>query len=340
MSQTISHLPLSYRQKITHRLLMMLTQFMPAALVAPDNPVFVLETRRLSDDLALKKAMIRRAFVVLGYGLGIWAILAILMIVIPSNADRIYEFLSRLWMIAIGLSLADKLLLDFVAVGASLTRISDDFKTPQWALYSLSNRSINDYVYAKLATTEIMVWRLMTTVIVFRLLLVLLFPLHFVLLPRIMPTQVLLNTMDTVGIPAFSQTFGSILHFVLFSITMMVVALVYVLEPRWRLRALIALGLNVSARGSDASIALLASLWIIGRVWLAQIVMAITAIALIWFTIWLNALVIVALNSVLMSSVILLIYVLLIASFIRSSYDVISQRVLRRTVKRLLTRAD
>lgn len=335
----VSQIPLSYRQKLTQRLWTILVQFMPFTLILPDNPVFKFEARRLPDDLTLAKIMLRRVFIVLAYGLGIWTILATLIIVTPSNSDQIYEFLSRLWMIAIGVSLADKLLLDFVAVGASLTRISDDFKNQHWALYSLSNRSITDYVYAKLATTEIMVWRLMTTIIAFRLLLVILFLLHFIALPHIMPTQVLPGTMDTVGIQAFPQTLESILFFILSSIAMIVVALVYVLEPRWRLRALVALGLNVSARGSDASIAFLASLWVIGRVWLAQIIMAMTAIVLIWLMFWIIPLMIAATTSVIVSSVTLIIYVLLCALFIRSVYNVLVQRALRRTVKRLRTRA-
>lgn len=165
------------------------------------------------------------------------------------------------WFFFIGL--AAGLLIDIVGVLASVGSINRQLVTGHWDLLRLTTLDNYDIIYTKHAVTQIQAWRMLTVVFSVRLTTILLFIVQAVFIRYSYSDETLLeNFLDE--IPHYP--------FIAVSVVILVILLMgcYLLEPFWRLRAVTALGMWVSARVRRISSALLAGFGLIPFIWISQ----------------------------------------------------------------------
>jgi hypothetical protein len=167
-----------------------------------------------------------------------------------------------------GFSLLASLLLDFVSVTAALNSISGDINNGTWDLLRLTAIREGELVLAKHAITQLRVWRTTMWVIGLRIAATLTAAFFMI-------TDYVLETL--------SQEYLTVeenIEFILFILIPFAVLFgVFILEPLWRMQAMTAVGMAVSARLKDGATAMLVVLGIVLVLWLMQalVVVAVTA---------------------------------------------------------------
>lgn len=164
--------------------------------------------------------------------------------------------------IAGGVSLLAALPLDYTSIMAAVNSINSEVVSGTWDLLRLTAVREGELVLAKHAGAQLRAWRGMAIVIGLRaavgLIVAVLFAFEF------------LHSTDRFGLEIDAP-----LAFLAFNLLPFALLYgVFTLEPLWRMRAVTALGLVISARSTDAAASALSALGALMAFWLAQVVMA------------------------------------------------------------------
>lgn len=170
-------------------------------------------------------------------------------------------------------SIAGAVLLDFICMVTSLNSIGMEFTRGRWDLLRLTPLRPDAIIGAKHVITQIRSWRAFMALLGARIATVLLALAQAFVLPAVFDYY---NPLADLGEFFVTEPFLS--TFVLVNIVIFTV--VYLIEPFWRMRAMTALGISLSARFRNLTTASLVALAAIGLVWLSQVV-------IMGFIIWL-----------------------------------------------------
>lgn len=207
----------------------------------------------------------------LPFGLGLFGLALVVAsppVMSSSSFTRplsMYDSVGNFLMILFLLSVADRLLLDFIAVSASATTISDDVRTGHWELLCLSDVSADTVLHAKHTLAQVRTWRMMAVMTGLRAAVVALGALFLFVLPYLLPES-----------SSISRPFGRILTFedmwqaAVAIICLAILAAIYLFEGCWRVRALAAGSVLISSKLRPTSDAILNGAGTVFTLWLVQ----------------------------------------------------------------------
>jgi len=321
--QTLQPQQSSPSRSIWSRFRINLDEILPHThLESESMAIFTYEARRLryGRTLAdLKQMTLRWLGLSVLVTVGLW----VLVLLITGDYQRSQETLGSMLSLMLMLSLMDKFVYDFIGLTTGLDSIRADYNSQRWPLIAVSDMSMNRLVAIKYLVIQISAWRTMLLVVCLRLSVIVLMIFNFFVMP------LLYGQADYRSLSPLELAFT-----VFFFIIYVIIAVTYVIEPRWRLRALSAASLLNSLRGRDASVGLLWSLPSFFRLWGVQIVIGVVAFiglslpsGLINLILWDNPVVV---------GLLYVLYVLGIGAFIRYSYRAFASVRLRKVYKRLI----
>jgi hypothetical protein len=241
--------------------------------IRPDHPLVVREARRLRW-LKRGESPERYSIKIILLVLGLVLILYVGWLVLnmprpPSRLDN-WWFLpttAGFFYILFGVSIVASIPLDYVSITASLNSISGEIISGNWDLLRLTQVRDSEIIVAKYASSQLRAWRTTMWVIGLR------------------AATVLSATIVAVGDYASgwraaynSRADITLLLAVLTLVTLPGLLGIFVLEPLWRMRAITALGMVISARVRDGAPATLLAVGALLLLWLVQaIVVAVVA---------------------------------------------------------------
>ena len=243
----------------------MFYRFTPFASAAAQQPIFKVETRHLawaSDaGTLIQKSQARVALYVTIFVL-IWLVGAMLTSLTNtrffiSNITS-YTFLAAVILTYAGLFAS--LYLDFVCIASSLSEINGDVISGRWDLLRMANMREGYFTVSKHNIAQIKAWRALITVIAVRLVAVILYAITGV-------------------ISFFDGGIGNSVYNAIWTVILLIgfiaLAVIFLIEPLWRMRTMTAVGLLVSAHTRNPSSSPLAAIGVTFAVWIAQIFMII-----------------------------------------------------------------
>lgn len=167
-----------------------------------------------------------------------------------------------------GVSLLASIPLDYVSITASLKSISGEIASGTWDLLRLTAVREGELVLAKHATTQLRAWRATMWVIGLRIITSLIAAIGF-----------FARYLDATN-PSVRNSLGFGLLFVVFSLVPFVVLFgIFALEPLWRMRAVTALGMVISARVRDGASAALLAVATVLALWIVQALVLVAVVA-------------------------------------------------------------
>ena len=148
---------------------------------------------------------------------------------------------------------------DIYYLAVSVHSINNEINSGHWDLLRLTPMDDEDIIEAKLATAHIRAWRVMNLEVTVRVMLLTLF---WALL--LFPVRAFLTGEGFFGRSSIWRSVAQQIQERPFStsfaiITVLLLMLVFVLEPRWRMRSLTALGLYISSRVHNISMSSVAA---------------------------------------------------------------------------------
>jgi hypothetical protein len=203
--------------------------------------------------------------------IAIWILLGVL-IAGPRTPNEFDMYaISSVNLIAFASIFLD-IILDFICLQGAVKTISGEITAGRWDLLRLTALSESGIVRAKHAGARLRVWRATLIVASVRVTTISLILLGGLIVPFILYGRGPLGDDFFNGL--IYQPVATILALVVVAIT----AVVYVVEPFWRARAMTALGMVLSAYIQSVPMALLAGLGAIFAVWLVQIIIVIALV--------------------------------------------------------------
>jgi hypothetical protein len=177
------------------------------------------------------------------------------------------DFIIWLMVISIGMDL----ILDFASLLFALNSIAGEVNARRWDLLRLSPVREDRIVAAKHGLAQVRAWRVMALVLYTRSAAVVLILLHTFLLPFFVG-----GGSDIFNAFRY-EFFNTLLALVIAAIFLAI----YVVEPLWRMRAMTAVGIAISARVYSITFAFLTAFAAIVATWITQVII----LAMIgWFT--------------------------------------------------------
>lgn len=162
--------------------------------------------------------------------------------------------------------------LDYVSMTTALNSINGEMQAGTWDLLRLTSVREGELVLAKHAGAQLRAWRVTMRVVGLRA------------AAGVLGLLTVFLERDLRGVFGYSpRGLGDELLYILFSIVpILALFMIFILEPIWRMRAVTALGLAVSARSSDGSGSALLAVGTLMAFWLAQLILAPAALMAIW----------------------------------------------------------
>lgn len=260
----------------------MLRNRLPFAVVHPQNPLFKAEIRQVQvaqSPSQLKVKTLRWMGITLIVLLGLWVASVYSALQRSNGLNSAYYYRYEVvdasnqilvWLFFI--SLGANLLLDMRCMVSGLGSISGEISSGRWDLLRLTLLPEEYMVDAKYALAQLRSWRWMTLIVAARFTLAVLLLLHVFVVPILA-----YDRPFDFGLSGFlSPTALYILSGVA------VLIMVFVIEPFWRMRALVALSLAISVRVHSVLSAFLTAFAVIVLIWIVQILII---AAFVWFTI-------------------------------------------------------
>ncbi|MFN8451712.1 MAG: hypothetical protein U0521_24750 [Anaerolineae bacterium] len=216
------------------------------------NPLFALEARRVRWG-GSAKAMTDYSIVLAG---AICVVVVLLWLVIRLS-ERYPARVNDFSLILLGASLLAALLLDYRCIATALGSINGEIAANRWDLLRLTEINPRQIVAAKFGAAQVRVWRLMMLITALRIAVAL-----------TLGISVLgIAWQDTT---AGVRTTGEIISSLLGQLVLIVVAVIYVVEPFYRMRVVTALGVAISARARSHVSSVLVGVGALAALWLAQ----------------------------------------------------------------------
>lgn len=236
-------------------------RWLPHARVDAGNPMFRLT--QITDPYTLRKRTVRWAL----WGslplLIFWTVYFILHLMSGEQWERDMRFADSFQLLGwIGLaSLADKLIVDFVAVLVSVGKMRREFQRENWDLICLTNISTGHIVNAKHALAQVGVWRMTSITIGVRISIIFILSFQIFIAPTIL--------FDS-GFDLDDLRPSELLGLFFFFSGLFIVCATYIAEPRWRIRSLTAGSVAVSSQLLSSTFTLLSALGVVVGFWLSQ----------------------------------------------------------------------
>lgn len=245
-------------------------RWLPHFQLDANNPLWNYELRRVLDADTLRTRT--RRWFLWGFTLPalFWFVYQIHISAQPEDWQQqstVFWFWQHL-VILFWASLADKLILDFMAVIAGFRTSQHDFTSANWDLVMLTHLSSQKVISAKHSVSQIRVWRMMMISIGFR---------SGIITAGVL--QIFITPILHEGIPKMDLDLEASLISLVFLTALMMLALAYILEPRWRVATLTAGSIAVSTRKMSSTFQVLAGLGVIVTFLIAQAV-------ILFFSIW------------------------------------------------------
>jgi len=236
----------------------------PHALISTANPVFRYQVRRAGRLAQLSRLKAFSRFMLVGAPVAmilIWGLLLYLTIKNTPPASYYYSSITYGSGITIIVTLlfvfglGTTLIADIWYARTSATCINEQVRVGQWDLLRLTPLRDVRILIGVYAVAQVRAWRLVMVEIGIRIV-----PLVYFVLEFFLPARWLIPTLLGVKVDYWQYTvlnsFGYDVWGSLTIILLIVVAAgVYVLEPLWRMRAVVALGMAVSAHVQNESFA-------------------------------------------------------------------------------------
>lgn len=224
-----------------------LDKLLPQTNFSHNNPVYRYDVRKLKlpDDLMESSIswIINAAVLVFA----VWGIFLLLALVMSSYAPAVIDLVGRLMLLFIGLNLLNTLTLDIMAVRTTLKSIDDERAQGRWGLLRISGLRMAHIVQAKHSMAQLNIWHSLCVIIGFRLAILLILPGHAFLLHIAFPQFQLFTplhfSLPEIADPALMTLIGMAVF--------VIVGVVWLIEPLWRIRALIAASLVAAGAGSS-----------------------------------------------------------------------------------------
>jgi hypothetical protein len=215
------------------------------------NPLFNLEVRRIRWGVSEKhlwRFSARWLIIVSAIVLPLWLLSAL-----PNPVRTgVNDFVLLLVIISFLAGLA----LDYTCMAAALGSINGELSAGRWDLLRLTSLTIPQIIAAKHGAAQLRAWRMMILVMGLRLAIWLVLGINFVLLLS-QPWGLGMTTVE-----AFTTLVAALMLALLF--------LIFVIEPFWRMRAVTALGVAISARARHSTSGVLAAGGFVAALWLGQ----------------------------------------------------------------------
>lgn len=234
-----------------------------------DSPVFWLETRHRRFVRNFSRQSRFLVLVAVGFIVILWAIP--LLNATPAGSSAGYYYASSYaftssttmgWLMVA--SIGFNFLLDMVCLAMSLNSISGDINRGHWDLLRLTPLRETEIISAKHAFVQIRSWRMTMWVIGLRIGIVVLVLLHLSIIPY-------LDEYENNFFEDLSRSFMEYPVEVSSSLFILsIFTIIYLVEPLWRMRALTALGMAISARIHNLVFSTLAGLGSLIAVWISQ----------------------------------------------------------------------
>lgn len=253
----------------------MLRLLNPYPEVQANHPVLARETRRMR--------WIQRAGSPQRYSL--WVVLLVIGIVLALFVGwlivrwyyaRYYSY-STTWFLdatsgfvgVLGIvSLLSSLLLDYLSMSAALSSISSEIVAGTWDLLRLTSVREGELVLAKHTAAQLRAWRATMWVVGLRI------------AAGLMVVVLLAARNIEYGSSLVAETPANNLLFLLFNVVPFAALFgVYILEPVWRMRAVTAVGMAISARLTEGTSSMLLGVGVLVMLWLTQLVLIAAVIA-------------------------------------------------------------
>lgn len=241
----------------------------PYAQPIAAHPLFRVETRRTHWGRAPSQFR-RRGLVTIA----LWAVITSIVWAVfglgleqASTGDPFrygYIRAQDVWLLMLMLSLLGGGVLDFISLFTSVSAISHEITSGRWDLLRLTALNDQGLVAAKQAAAQVRVW------------------------PRLMAFVGMRLALIVVGFLLLLRSFNldvsreQVLNSLFTSLALIVLALIYLAEPFWRVQAMTALGILMSVRERHAATSLLWSGFSLLAIWLLQaLVVGTVAIAVV-----------------------------------------------------------
>jgi hypothetical protein len=269
------------------------------------------------------RAMTRR-YLMLAAGVSLLA--GILFLLMQRAGIEVYTYILGILFAA---SILDKFYFDFVALAAGVDSISKDMTELRWDLLLLTDVRMSELIRAKHVVTQLRAWRTMVTVVALRLGVLILMLEYLFIEPLLHPRYEFYNGIYDLSITSIDELFVVL---ALVSVAV-IAAAVYLLEPRWRLRALAAGGVRASAFSRDTTSGLMRTAGTFMRLWIGQIS---TVIVLIFASSVLSGIAAVLAEAIPLLALTTVGFALFCAWMIRSIYTLFTTRRLNEAYYRLV----
>ncbi|MCC6612941.1 MAG: hypothetical protein IT320_05640 [Anaerolineae bacterium] len=228
------------------------------------HPVFIAEARRSGwarTRHSFRRASARTFILTLVAAVLVWGALSLLA-TLSQRADpwlRTYVDEYQIYVIMLIASFLGGFWLDFHSLSASINSVSGEIGSGRWDLLRLTSLNDSGLIAAKHATSQLRVWRRLMGIVGIRL--------------GLSVIGAILILRDVLQLSESSLDGASIGVVVSGLVVTFLLALLYLLEPFWRVRAVSAFGVYVSVRERNTTSALLISILGLFGLWLAQAIL-------------------------------------------------------------------
>jgi hypothetical protein len=252
----------------------------PYANNAERHPVFVRETRRARwawQREAFRRRSLRVVLRTFGVMIALWVGLSLLWY---AESSRSYSYLgyvpdyvfynagssamSTLFVLVILINVV----LDSHSIRISLDSISGEITAGRWDLLRLTSLSERGIVQAKYAVAQLRGWRFTTTIMSARAALVTISLFHAFVLPSFIYGYGYGNPSQGLFYSLVNDPITTVILIGVF----VLVTVIFVIEPLWRMKAVTAVGMVISSYSMNTALAALAGLGVIFAVWISQII--------------------------------------------------------------------
>lgn len=229
--------------------------FSPFNEIAANHPLFALESgrvRRLLRPKNLRRLSLKVVVIVMAV-FGLWWVLAVLgdLRTYSTNSYTYYPSANQMITITLVISLLADGILDFACMVASINSFAGEVIAGRWDLLRLTIIPAEHAAAVKHAAARLRVWRMTTIVFALRLACIILLLIMW-----------LLNG----GLRYFQFRFEDTFLF----FALVVIVLIYLVEPFWRARAVTALGLDISIRLKSSLSITLSAIGSVLALWILQ----------------------------------------------------------------------
>lgn len=246
----------------------MLKSLLPHSLITRRNPVFDYELRSIGKSRSredLKRLVVNMIALFHAVALGGWCIVGSLISARstyaygPSTSANIHSTNLFIAGIAGFISIGVTLGADVYYFLTTVSSISDPITAGQWDLLRLTKVPENDILAAKYAATLVRAWRTLAIEVAWRVISV-----------TFASFSVIMGLLE-LGRYSYSSTGDAWSSLIVYLSCFAIFAFVYIVEPFWRMRTFVAMGLWISAAVRNSTFAALAGLGSIMGVRLAQV---------------------------------------------------------------------